>query len=796
MTRSKFAGGGRLGSKLLSCALTIALAATMCVWPAATSATQAYADDAGAKSINIGTSCITVPENGWNATDGNYLYYGSFNDAPVKYRVLASDDGEMLLDSDKILSAMPFTDSEEDTANKYPSSDLYSYLKDGKLPYVASGTPTSTSLFSDKELGAVSDTAVDAAEAYTAGVIPYVDYAANAGKAFLLSAKEASSLYETNDARVKSGEGDFWWLRSAVDPTELAGYVGVISETGSFYLGLPNAFLRTGVAPASYLSTENVLFTTAKGFDKTKALSAVSSTTSKEWKVTLEDEDLSVSVSPATEDENVITVPYTVQGDAATQVSVLIASGDIDDEDTEILYYGKLGDATATSGTFTLPTNLPTGYKIYAFAEDVNATTSVTDGWGYTDYASKPVEVTVLENYMVTFDSNGGSAVVNPTVKVVEGKTVAKPTPDPTKEGFTFKYWALNGEEFDFETPINQSITLEAVWESLTRLAGDNADETAVAISKESFESSEYAVIARMDDFADALGASGLAGTLDCPILLTGRNKLSEATAAELSRLGVSTVYIIGGTAALSTQIDKDIAALDIDSVYRVWGEESWDTSLACAEAIKELGGNERGDVIVAMSSNFQDALSMSSFAYKYQVPLILENNAYGTTGELTNDAQAFIETNATGTVWVPGGFGAVAPETVEGVFDDATIVRLYGNDGYDTSNQIATYMTQKGLLSASTVVIASGAQKAHGVDALAGAALAGVQGGVVLLANANSSLEAINLTTIDAGEDSEGYESYLTANADDVITAYMLGGTVVSPESLFAKVEKLLGLE
>ena len=791
MTRSKFAGG-RLGSKLLSCALTIALAATMCVWPAATSATQAYAADTSAKSINIGTSCITVPENGWNATDGSYLYYGSYNDAPVKYRVLASDDGEMLLDSDEILWEGKFRANYTlDDSQKYAASEIRAYLKDGK-------DVDEESLFSSKELAQIIPTSLTEKTNYQPQDWSRTDYffddASEGNISFLLSVDEADKLYADNAARQKYDSlqrvNYMWWLRSANN----AGTHVTAFAYGAF--GYETTEQPFGVAPASYLSTENVLFTTAKGFDKTKALSAVSSTTSKEWKVTLEDEDLSVSVSPATEDENVITVPYTVQGDAATQVSVLIASGDIDAEDTEILYYGKLGDATATSGTFTLPTNLPTGYKIYALAEDVNATTSVTDGWGYTDYASKPVEVTVLENYMVTFDSNGGSPVVNPTVKVVEGKTVAKPTPDPTKEGFTFKYWALNGEEFDFETPINQSITLEAVWESLTRLAGDNADETAVAISKESFESSEYAVIARMDDFADALGASGLAGTLDCPILLTGRNKLSEATAAELSRLGVTTVYIIGGTAALSTQIDKDIAALDIDSVYRVWGEESWDTSLACAEAIKELGGNERGDVIVAMSSNFQDALSMSSFAYKYQVPLILENNAYGTTGELTNDAQAFIETNATGTVWVPGGFGAVAPETVEGVFDDATIVRLYGNDGYDTSNQIATYMTQKGLLSASTVVIASGAQKAHGVDALAGAALAGVQGSVVLLANANSSLEAINLTTIDAGEDSEGYESYLTANADDVITAYMLGGTVVSPESLFAKVEKLLGLE
>ena len=34
------------------------------------------------------------------------------------------------------------------------------------------------------------------------------------------------------------------------------------------------------------------------------------------------------------------------------------------------------------------------------------------------------------------------------------------------KEGFTFQYWALDGEKFDFGTPITSDITLEAVWKA------------------------------------------------------------------------------------------------------------------------------------------------------------------------------------------------------------------------------------------------------------------------------------------------------------------------------------------
>ena len=322
---------------------------------------------------------------------------------------------------------------------------------------------------------------------------------------------------------------------------------------------------------------------------------------------------------------------------------------------------------------------------------------------------------------------------------------------------------------------------------TLSRLAGENADETATAISQAGFESSDCAVLARMDDFADALGASGLAGTLECPILLTSNNKLSDAAAAELKSLGVKQVYIIGGHGALFEQIDVDLKALGIAS-ERVYGEYAWDTSLKCAQKIKDLGGNPNSEAIVAMSSNFQDALSISTYAYKYHVPLILETNS----AQLTSDAISFIKTT-TGTIYVPGGTGAVPESSVEGVFTGRTIQRLYGYDGYDTSNQIATYMVKNNLLSKKSVGIASGGQKAHGVDALAGAALVGKQGGVMLLANGNKDMEEVNYTTIDADADSQGSPSFLTKNRLEVIDAYVLGGTVVAPTAFFDKVYKIL---
>jgi len=71
----------------------------------------------------------------------------------------------------------------------------------------------------------------------------------------------------------------------------------------------------------------------------------------------------------------------------------------------------------------------------------------------------------VATKYTVTFDSNGGSAVSSQTVE--SGKTAAKPT-NPTKEGYTFVEWTLNGVAYDFNAAVKSNITLVAKWSKNT----------------------------------------------------------------------------------------------------------------------------------------------------------------------------------------------------------------------------------------------------------------------------------------------------------------------------------------
>lgn len=65
-----------------------------------------------------------------------------------------------------------------------------------------------------------------------------------------------------------------------------------------------------------------------------------------------------------------------------------------------------------------------------------------------------------LELFTISFDTDGGGSVNSQ--KIREGENAIMVT--PTKEGREFLEWQLNGEKYDFNTPITSSITLKAIW--------------------------------------------------------------------------------------------------------------------------------------------------------------------------------------------------------------------------------------------------------------------------------------------------------------------------------------------
>ena len=327
------------------------------------------------------------------------------------------------------------------------------------------------------------------------------------------------------------------------------------------------------------------------------------------------------------------------------------------------------------------------------------------------------------------------------------------------------------------------------------RIGHDTAEETAAYIAAEAMMIQQdvgttgdvrcdYAVIARNDDFADAMSAVGLAGALKCPILLTDRNSLSEITAEALSLWEVKTAYVIGGPGAIKSGIDSQISSLGI-TPKRIYGDYSWDTSLECAHEIDKYT-NHQNEAIGAMSINFQDALSISTFAYSFGLPIILQTDG-ATSADRSFTADGYNYLYDMEDVIIVGGPGAISEESTMGL--DA--MRVYGETGYDTSYQIAQSIyggdaEYPDYPLTPYVVVACGAQAAHGVDALAGAVLAGTLECPILLVNDNPAMEATNLTSVD---------TFMTDpyNWPKLYTAYALGGTYVMPEDTVQHILDLL---
>lgn len=101
-----------------------------------------------------------------------------------------------------------------------------------------------------------------------------------------------------------------------------------------------------------------------------------------------------------------------------------------------------------------------------------------------------------------------------------------------------------------------------------TRLYGTDRIGTAVAVSTAGWTTSNTASLAPSADvnLVDALAVAPLAGKLS-PILLTQKDTLNLTTKAELQRLGVTKVYVVG---AISQTVVNQLNSMGNVKIYRL----------------------------------------------------------------------------------------------------------------------------------------------------------------------------------------------------------------------------------
>ena len=225
-------------------------------------------------------------------------------------------------------------------------------------------------------------------------------------------------------------------------------------------------------------------------------------------------------------------------------------------------------------------------------------------------------------------------------------------------------------------------------------VAGEDRFTTAVEVSKQLVGENETAnavVLVGEDAIVDGLAAAPLAKKVEAPILLTKANQLPEATEKEMLRvlgnnLSNKTVYLVGGEARISKELEAKIAKLGV-KVERLAGDTRFETSLKIAE--KVTSGATVDTAFVVGGNGEADAMSISAYAAKKEAPIVVVDK-----NEVSEEAMELLEGK---NIEIIGGTGVVSEEVEaqlkemvkEDSTQDNTVVRLAGNTRQETNAKV-----------------------------------------------------------------------------------------------------------
>ncbi|WP_019412774.1 Ig-like domain-containing protein [Paenisporosarcina sp. TG20] len=255
-------------------------------------------------------------------------------------------------------------------------------------------------------------------------------------------------------------------------------------------------------------------------------------------------------------------------------------------------------------------------------------------------------------------------------------------------------------------------ITVVKSLEETNRIAGEDRYETAVSISQEGWNSSETVVLATGTNFPDALAGGPLAYKENAPILLTRPTRLVEVTELEIKRLNAKKVIILGSEGAVSLDVEIKLKQMGL-VVERIGGENRFETAALIA---KRLPSEQ---AIIAYGFNFPDVLSISPYAAKNGIPILLTRSDR-VPAETLN---AMVGKNNTILV----GSTSVISEHVAQQFPQP--VRYGGATRFDTGKEIISKLP----MGTGKAYVATGR---NFPDALAGSVLAAKNNAPILLVN------------------------------------------------------------
>jgi uncharacterized repeat protein (TIGR02543 family) len=136
------------------------------------------------------------------------------------------------------------------------------------------------------------------------------------------------------------------------------------------------------------------------------------------------------------------TVTFNTNGGSPVPPSQTVTQGGTVTPPADPIRNGYVFDGWYSDNDFT---------EMYIFANQIYSNTAIYAKW--------------LQQFTVTFNSNGGSTV--PTQKVTQGGKVTPPSNNPTQDGFVFDGWYSDNDfttEYDFNAEIYSDTAIYAKW--------------------------------------------------------------------------------------------------------------------------------------------------------------------------------------------------------------------------------------------------------------------------------------------------------------------------------------------
>ncbi|MEX0657590.1 MAG: cell wall-binding repeat-containing protein [Egibacteraceae bacterium] len=156
------------------------------------------------------------------------------------------------------------------------------------------------------------------------------------------------------------------------------------------------------------------------------------------------------------------------------------------------------------------------------------------------------------------------------------------------------------------------------------RVAGRDRYATAAAIAEELGAGHPRAFLVVGGAFPDALSASGPAGMLGMPILLTSSDALPTSTLTALEEAGTTEVVVAGGAAAVGEGVVDELRREGY-LVTRVFGPSRYATAARVNEwAQPQIPELDDSGLVVALGERFPDALAGGPLAAKRRQLLMI----------------------------------------------------------------------------------------------------------------------------------------------------------------------------